>query len=70
MTVTLTNFQKVVHECLSLLEILNSQQKNSINTRELDVFSVLNYREINKLSLQKDYYIYIPLIFLAILLIS
>jgi hypothetical protein len=46
MTVTLTEFQKVVHECLLLLEDLNSQQKNSLNTREIDVFDVLNYREI------------------------
>lgn len=49
MTVTPVDFQKVVSKCLSLLENLNTQQKNNINTTKLDILNDLNYFEM------KDY---------------
>jgi len=49
MTVTPVDFQKVVNECLLLLENLNSQQQQNIKTIAFDVFSALNYLEM------KDY---------------
>ena len=49
MTVTPVDFQKVVNKCLSLLENLNTQQINDINTTRFDILNAINYLEM------KDY---------------
>ncbi|MCK4493534.1 MAG: hypothetical protein KAU26_05730 [Methylococcales bacterium] len=49
MTAIPIDIQKIVNECLSLLENLNTQQQNSLHTIEFDVLNALNYLEI------KDY---------------
>ncbi len=46
MTFTSVNFQKVVNECLVLLENLNIRQKDRLNTTEFSVLNSLNYFEI------------------------